>query len=128
MVRIILSLLIGAHGIGHILFLVPLLGIADWGQSNRSWLFTNESLARFAGGLLWLVAIAGFCAAVYGLWNQLGWWRNTAIIAAAVSTIGLLIFWSNPVTAPVVSALVFNLLVLGALLVLHYPSIETVGA
>ena len=64
MVRIVLSLLIGAHGIGHILFLVPLLGIADWGQSNRSWLLTNESVARFAGSLLWIVAIAGFCAAI----------------------------------------------------------------
>jgi hypothetical protein len=128
MVRIVLSLLMGAHGIGHILFLVPLLGIADWGQASRSWLLTNEGLARFAGSLLWIVAIAGFGAAVYGLWNQLGWWRNAAIIAAVVSTIGLLIFWLNPVSAPVVSALVFNLLVLGALLILRYPGIETVGA
>jgi hypothetical protein len=34
MLRAILALVIAAHGIGHILFLVPLLGIADWGLST----------------------------------------------------------------------------------------------
>ena len=127
MVRIILSIIIGAHGIGHILFLVPLLGIADWRQSTRSWLFTNESVARLAGSLLWLIAIVGFCAAVYGLWNQLSWWRNAAILAVVLSTIGLVIFWSNPVTSPVISALVVNAVVLATLLLFQYPSVETVG-
>jgi hypothetical protein len=128
MIRIILSIILGGHGIGHILFLVPLLGIADWGQSTRSWLLTNEGVARLVGSLLWLIAIVGFCTAVYGLWNQLGWWRNATILAAVLSTIGLVIFWSNPVTSPVISALVINVVVLGTLLLFHYPSVKTVGA
>jgi anti-sigma-K factor RskA len=77
---------------------------------------------------LWLVVIIAFCAAVYGLWNQQAWWRNAAIIASIISTVGLIIFWSNPVSSPVVSALVFNLLVLGVLLIAHWPRIEAVGA
>jgi hypothetical protein len=32
MLRTVLAVAFAAHGIGHILFLVPLLGIADWGQ------------------------------------------------------------------------------------------------
>ena len=36
--RVIVALLVGAHGVGHILFLLPLWGMADWGQSARSWL------------------------------------------------------------------------------------------
>ena len=128
MIRIILSIILGAHGIGHILFLVPLIGIADWGQSTRSWLLTNESVARLVGSLLWLIAIVGFCAAVYGLWNQLSWWRNVTVFAAVLSTIGLVIFWSSTVTSPVISALVINLVVLGTLVLFHYPSVETVGA
>jgi anti-sigma-K factor RskA len=105
-----------------------LLGIADWGQSTHSWLISGESAACVIGSLLWLVVIIAFCAAVYGLWNQQAWWRNAAIIASIISTVGLIIFWSNPVSSPVVSALVFNLLVLGVLLIAHWPRIEAVGA
>ncbi len=128
MLRIALALIITAHGIGHILFLVPLLGIADWGQSTRSWLFTTDSSARLIGSLLWIAAMIAFGAVVVGLLSQQSWWRNAAIIAAVISIIGLMIFWTTPVTAPAVSALVFNLLVLGALLIAQWPSIEAVGA
>jgi len=128
MLRAVLALVIGAHGIGHILFLVPLLGIADWGQSTRSWLLTGESSARLIGSILWVVATIGFCVAVFGLWSQLSWWRNVAIVAAIVSTIGLVLFWANPVSSSAVFALAFNVIVLGALLLAHWPSIEAVGA
>lgn len=128
MLRIILSLIIAAHGIGHSLFLIPLLGVAEWGQSTRSWLITGTNEARVIGGILWLVAMIGFGLSAYGLWNQQEWWRNGAIIASVVSTLGLILFWATPVSSPVISALIFNLLVLGALLLLHFPSIEAVGA
>ena len=128
MLRIALALIIGAHGIGHILFLVPLLGIADWGQSARSWLITAETPARFIGSLLWIAVIVTFSAAVYGLLGEHPWWRSVAIIGAVVSTVGLIIFWTNPATSPTVAALVFNLLVLGSLLIAHWPSVEAIGA
>jgi len=128
MLRIILALVIGAHGIGHILFLIPLLGIASWGQPQRSWLLTGESAARVIGGALWVVVILAFGAAVIGLLGQQGWWRTAAVIGAVISMIGLVLFWTMPVSAPVISALVFNLLVLGALLIVHWPSVDAVGA
>lgn len=128
MLRTVLVLVIGAHGIGHILFLMPLLGIADWGQTPRSWLLTGETAARIIGSLLWVVAILGFVAAVAGLLGQYPWWRTAAVVAAVISTVGLILFWDNPVTSPVVAALVFNLLVIGALLIVHWPSIEAIGA
>ncbi len=128
MLRTVLLLVIGAHGIGHILFLMPLLGIVDWGQTPRSWLITGEAAARIIGSLLWVVVILGFVAAVAGLLGQYPWWRTAAVVAAAISIVGLILFWDNPVTSPVVAALVFNLLVIGALLIVHWPSIEAVGA
>ncbi len=128
MLRIALALIIGAHGIGHILFLVPLLGMADWGQSARSWLISAETPARFLGGLLWLATIVAFSAAVYGLLGEHTWWRSAAAIGAVVSIVGLIIFWANPATSPTVAALVFNLLVLGLLFIAHWPSVEVVGA
>lgn len=128
MLRIILSLVIAAHGIGHILFLMPLLGIANWGQSGRSWLLTGSSEARVIGSLTWIGAMIGFGFSVYGLWNQFAWWRNATIVASVVSTIGVIIFWATPISSPVISALGFNMLVLGALLMFHFPAVDVVGA
>lgn len=128
MLRTVLVLVIGAHGIGHILFLMPLLGIADWGQTPRSWLLTGETAARLIGSLLWVVVIIGFVVAVAGLMGQHPWWRTAALVAAAISTVGLILFWGNPVTSPTAAAFAFNLLVIGALLIVHWPSKEAVGA
>jgi hypothetical protein len=128
MLRIILALFIAAHSIGHILFFVSILGLADWGQSTRSWLFTEQTTARLIGSLLWITVMILFGCSVYGLLAQQPWWRNAATVAAALSIVGLLIFWMNPVSSPAVSALVFNLMVLGALFIAHWPSVEAVGA
>lgn len=126
--RVIVALLVGAHGVGHILFLLPLWGMADWGQSARSWLLGEGWLAKGVGSVIWIVAIVGFTAVAFGLLRQTDWWRTIAIIAAAVSTLGLLLFWASPPGSPVVSALVFNLLVLGALLIFHWPpAVELAG-
>lgn len=128
MLRAVLALMIGAHGIGHILFLVSLVSGSDWGQSTRSWLITGETPARLIGSVLWGIALIAFCAAVYGLLDQQAWWRTAATLAAFVSTAGLIIFWVNPASSPAVSALVFNLVLLGALLIVHWPSVDTLGA
>ena len=119
--RLILALVIGAHGIGHSLFLVSLLGVADWGQSTRSWLLGDGWLAKVPGGLIWLTVIIGFVAVAVGFLNGSEWWRPLAIISAIVSSLGLLLFWATPVNSPTLSALVFNLLVLGSLLVFNWP-------
>jgi hypothetical protein len=124
-VRLILVVLLGAHGIGHILFLVPLLGIADWGQSTQSWLLGGDLLSRSLGTVIWLAVTLGFLGAAVGLFGQANWWRTVAIAASALSVIGLVLFWTNPATSPVFSALVFNLVVLLALLVLHWPPVTS---
>ncbi|MFZ0546820.1 MAG: hypothetical protein WAM60_15345 [Candidatus Promineifilaceae bacterium] len=119
--RILLAVLVGAHGIGHILFLVPLLSSADWGQSTRSWLLGSGLLARGLGSLIWIVAIAGFVGVAIGLFRGSDWWRPIAITASVISALGLALFWARPITSPVGSALIFNLLVLGSLLVFRWP-------
>jgi lipoprotein signal peptidase len=128
MLRTILALVIAAHGIGHFLFLVPLLGIADWGQSTRSWLLVDHTAARFVGSLFWIAVIVAFGAAVFGLLGQHSWWRNAAILASVISIVALILFWVNPVSSPAFSALAFNLIVIGALLIAHWPTVEAVGA
>ena len=121
--RLLLVIVVSAHGLGHILFLAPLLGIADWGQTTRSWLLGDGWVAKGAGSLIWLVAIVGFTAVAIGLYRMTEWWRTVAVVAAAVSTLGLLLFWANPTSSPVISALLFNLLVLAALLIFNWPPV-----
>jgi hypothetical protein len=128
--RIILAVVVGAHGIGHVLFLVPLLGIADWGQSTGSWLLAKlgrDVVTRIVGSLLWLAATLGFVAVAVGILGQQEWWRSLAIGSAAVSILGLVLFWSRPVSSPKLSALLFDIVVLVALLVLRWPPSSLIG-
>jgi hypothetical protein len=125
--RMILTLVIAAHGLGHVLFLAPLLGFANWGQAAQSWLIGTGGLAKGLGALIWLAAIAGFAAAAVGLFVSAEWWRPVAIAAALVSSAGLALFWRNPPGSPVISALVFNLLLLAALLIFHWPVTDPAG-
>ncbi len=69
-----------------------------------------------------------FGVAVVGLFDQHAWWRSAAIAGAVISTAGLILFWPKTISSPVISALVVNLLILGALLIAHWPKVDTVGA
>jgi hypothetical protein len=128
MLKTALLLIVLAHGVGHILFLVPLLGIANWDQSSQSWLLGSETPAKLVGGILWIVAILGFTAAGVGMVSQQDWWRSAAIVASVVSLIGLIVFWKNPASSSALFAGLVDLIVPVALLVVHWPSIEMIGA
>jgi len=70
----------------------------------------------------------GFLAAAYGLWSEQSGWRTGAVAAAIISSVGLILFWTNPPTSPVISALVVNIIVLVALLLVGWPSAGAVGS
>jgi hypothetical protein len=129
--RTLLAIVTGAHGIGHIVFLVPLLGVADWGESTRSWLLSaagGDVLARIVGSVLFLAATAGFIAVAVGMFGQQAWWRGLAIGSAVVSLAGLVLFWANPVPSSAFFALAFNVAVLVALVLLNWPSPSLAGS
>jgi hypothetical protein len=129
--RIGLAVLVGAHGIGHILFLVPTLGLADWGQSTYSWLLTNlagDGVTRVVGSLLWLAATLGFVAVVVGILGQEGWWPAFAAGSAALSLLGLALFWGHPTTSSAVYATLFDIAILGAVLWVRWPPTAFIGS
>jgi len=126
-VRAILAIIVGAHGIGHVLFLVPVLGLADWEQSSSSWLLSSEVLAKAVGGVIWAVALIGFVAAAIGMFSESSWWRTLAVVVSLVSLAGLALFWDNPPTQPVIAAAIFDVVVLLALLVFKWPPSSVVG-
>lgn len=105
--------------------------MADWGQSAHSWLLTGtlgDTLARLIGAAIWLAGLVGFGAVAVGIFTQTDWWRSLAVISSIISIAGLILFWANPVASPVVSALVFDAVVLTALLVFHWPPATVIGA
>ena len=115
MLRSVIAVLVVAHGIGHILFLISSLGLADWGQSTRSWLLTDQigdKRARAVGSLLWLGATAGFIVAGLAILAGWAWWRPLNIVSAAISLLGLILFLSRRPTQPAVSAALFDAILL----------------
>ncbi len=127
LVRAILAIIVGAHGIGHVLFLAAVLGLTDWGQSSSSWLLSSEVVAKAVGGVIWAVALIGFVAAAIGVFSESSWWRTLAVVVSLVSLAGLALFWDNPPTQPVIAAAIFDVVVLLALLVFKWPPSSVVG-
>jgi hypothetical protein len=129
--RIVVALVILVHGIGHVLFLAPCLGITQWGQSAHSWLLTRtlgDGATRVIGSLLWLAVIVGFLTAGIGLLGQDAWWRTLAVASAGVSLLALVLFVSGSSTQPVLSAALMDIAILVALVWMHWPSADLVGA
>ncbi len=126
----LLAILIAAHGVGHMLFLVTLLGMADWRQVTESWLITPRFgcyVTQAVGTVVWLAATGAFLAAAFGLFVGGGYWREAAIIGSGVSLVGIFLFWKNPPGLAVLAALLVDALVLIALLLVGWPPVELIG-
>ena len=127
MLKIVLALILFAHGIGHSLGLLQLFRIAtvnpEW--HGDSWLLAGPvgtTVAQAVGVVCWTVAIVGF-GALAGLvvgWLPASWWAPLALGSALASIAGLALF---PVAFPPMSsvaALVVDLAVLAAVSVVHW--------
>lgn len=106
----------------------------------RSWLFPKLPPPTAAGlaSIFWILAAIGFIAASLSFWGFLipgDLWRQLAIAAAIISTLGIGLFsgtWPGApsrslATADTVIALAINFAVLVALLVLHWPPYTMFG-
>ena len=124
-VLIVTLLAVFAHGIGHILFLMPALGVAGWGHSASSWLLTGrlgETVTRALAVVIWVLVIAAYMAGIYGFLIHSAWWSQALIGASVLSLIGLILFWAN--FQPVKAAIVFDLAIILSLQVFHWPPAE----
>lgn len=98
--RIVIGVVLLAHGVGHTLGLFPALGMAgsveNW--SDHSWLLTSligETAARMIGVLLWAAAaVMAVMAslAVFGWLVPQAWFRNLALWSSVISLAGLFLF------------------------------------
>ncbi len=119
-IRILIAGALFVHGIGHT------LGI--W-KPARSLPFLNvpEPTLKLVGGILWSLVAAGFIASAmgfYGIIVPAGWWRPLAVVFAAISMVGLILFGRSWPIFNFIGALALNIVVLAALLWLHWPPLE----
>jgi len=127
MLKIVIGLVLLAHGIGHMMGPLQLFKVATINPAwhGDSWLLTGPAgttLTNVVGVALWTVALVGFAlvAAVVVGWLPEAWWQPLAIGSSVVSLVGLLFF---PAAFPVFStfgALAVDVVVRAAVLWLHW--------
>jgi hypothetical protein len=131
MFKILIALVLLAHGIGHLMGPLQVMKVATvnptW--SGDSWLLTGvigQNGAQVIGVALWLAAFVAF-AALAGVvvgWLPAAWWPSLAIGASLLSLAGVLLF---PMAFPLgstIGAVVVDAIVLVAVLGFHWAPTE----
>lgn len=127
--RILIAVVLAAHGIGHTYFLVDVLGLVKGEQAGYSWLLSGripDAAVKAVGILVWSLATAGFVAAGAGIFGQYGWWRGLAVAFSVLSLLCLALFLQPKL--PFFNAGAMDVIILVALLLVHWPSAALVGS
>lgn len=96
--RVIVGLLLLAHGLVHLLYVVPAAADPKYPFSlERSWLLPQSARRPVAFALMTAVVV-GFLASALALWGVLGpadAWSQITIVAASSSLVLLIAFWDR---------------------------------
>jgi len=114
MLKLVIALVLLAHGIGHVLGLLQVFKVATVNPAwnGESWLLTGivgTGPSQLVGVALWVASIIGFVAlaAVTVGWLPAEWWPPLAIGASLASLAGLLLFpLAFPTTSTIGAALI----------------------
>lgn len=127
MVKVVLALVLLAHGIGHSMGLLGVFNVArvNPAWNGDSWLlsgFAGTAVTHAAGVILWMAAMVGFAAlaAVVMGWLPEAWFQPLAIGSAVASLAGVVLFPIAFPTFSTVGAVVVDLVVLAAATWLHW--------
>jgi hypothetical protein len=117
--RVLFTIAMVFHGIGHVLFLMNAWGY--WKTAHeRAWLFADGLKLSQTGegiiGVLWLVPLIGFLIGTWGYVTQQSWWSSPALTAAILSSVMILLWWSSLNPSSAFFALAFNAVLLAVVL------------
>jgi hypothetical protein len=125
--KVIVGVVLLAHGIGHSLGLLQTFRVATiiptW--HGDSWLLTGmvgQTATQVIGAVIWATSIVGFgalAAVVFG-WLPTSWWAPLAIGSALVSLLGVLLFPVAFPAASTVGALAVDIAVVTGVLWFHW--------
>jgi hypothetical protein len=144
-IKLLITAVLLLHGIAHLRASVALLIVAA-GQGTgrwipvRSWLLPslNPRTAALLAALFWIPSALGFLASAAAFWGLVvpgEFWRQLAVAAAVISTLGIILFsgiWPGAPekrlsTLDTVIALAVNLAVFVTLLWMGWPPYEMFG-
>jgi hypothetical protein len=130
MIKIIVALILFAHGVGHVMGPLRVFNLAtinpQW--QGDSWLLggLGVGVTNVIGVVLWLSALIGFTAlaAVVVGWLPAEWWTPLAVGSSLVSLAGVLLFPLAFPTFSTVGAVAVDLVVLASVVWLHWSPDE----
>ena len=133
MLRFVVGAFIVLHGLVHLLY---------FGQSQRlfelrpgmiwpdgSWAFSRllgDEATRILASISYALAAIGFVAGGIGILVRQAWWRPVVVGSAAFSAVIIILFWDeelHKLDDKGGIALLINIAILVALLVLRWPSL-----
>jgi hypothetical protein len=127
MPKIVIAVVVLAHGIGHSMGILKVFNVAAVNRQWRgdSWLLTSvagPTVTNGVGVMLWSLAIVGFAAvaAIVVGWLPEAWFAPLAIASSFVSLAGLLFFPVAFPTFSTIGALAVDVVVLVAVLWYHW--------
>ena len=123
MFKIIVGVVLLAHGIGHSLGLLQTFKVATINPAwhGDSWLLTGvagQTATQVVAAMIWAMSIVGFAAlaaVVFG-WLPASWWAPLAVGSALVSLLGVLLFPIAFPTGSTIGAIVVDIAVIAAVL------------
>lgn len=110
--RVVVGVLLVAHGLVHLLYLAP--DVSEF-SLERSWL-VPEGGRRPVAYVLMALTVIGFLLVALAVWQVPGLtsaWPALTVVAAALSTVLLVLFWNGQL---VIGLVINALLVLGAVI------------
>lgn len=120
MVRTLLMIAWGLHGIGHIAGVTGGIWPVTGGfKADQPWLLGGNVLVTSWVGKLWMVpwaaALVLIPASVYGLYTGADWWRQAAL-AGAIASIVAMVPWARVVPPGALAGVALDIAVVAALL------------
>ena len=115
-----LAIVFVMHGLGHAMFAMAVWTKIDVGFTGSPWLLPGavmpESLIGRISAIIWVLALAGFLIAAFGLVVRATWWPPFAAAAAGLSLAVLLLWWNTITPGSRVWVAFVDVMVLVALL------------
>ncbi|HET9082983.1 MAG TPA: hypothetical protein VFN41_01165 [Candidatus Limnocylindrales bacterium] len=127
MVKIVVAVVLFAHGIGHVLGPLQVVKVAQVNPTwaGDSWLLTSvagQTASNVVGLVLWLAAMVGFVAsaAVVMGWLPASWWVPLAVGSSVVSLVAIALFPAAFPPTSTIGAVIVDIAVLVAVLGLKW--------
>ena len=125
--KIIIGVVLAAHGIGHSMGLLGMFDVARVNPSwhGDSWLLTGPvgtTATQIVGVVVWTVSMFGFLAlaAIVLGWLPESWWVPVAVVSSIASLVGVLLFPVAFPTTSTIGAVAIDVIVLVAVLGFHW--------